>query len=46
MGDHLAVGASGNIFGTTSEGGDSHASAGVLGVSPGGCGVVFEVTRS
>ena len=44
MGDHVVVDASGNIFGTTSEGGNSTACPGVLGVSPGGCGVVFEVT--
>ncbi len=42
-GDSLIIDASGNIFGTTTEGGDSNACPGVLGVSPGGCGVVFEV---
>jgi uncharacterized repeat protein (TIGR03803 family) len=42
-GDHLVIDASGNIFGTTTEGGDSKACPGVPG-TPGGCGVVFEVT--
>jgi uncharacterized repeat protein (TIGR03803 family) len=41
--DPLVMDASGNIFGTTTEGGDSNACPGVPG-TPGGCGVVFEVT--
>jgi hypothetical protein len=44
MGDHLVVDASGNIFGTTAEGGDSTACPSDGPGTPGGCGVVFEVT--
>ena len=42
--DRLVIDASGNIFGTTTEGGNSTACPANGSGTPGGCGVVFEVT--
>jgi uncharacterized repeat protein (TIGR03803 family) len=42
--DRLVIDASGNIFGTTAEGGNSTACPADGFGTPGGCGVVFEVT--
>ena len=42
--DRLVIDASGNIFGTTAEGGNSTACPSDGPGTPGGCGVVFEVT--
>jgi uncharacterized repeat protein (TIGR03803 family) len=42
--DRLVIDASGNIFGTASEGGNSIACHSSGEFDPGGCGVVFEVT--
>jgi hypothetical protein len=42
--DRLVIDASGNIFGTTTEGGNSTACPADGFGTPGGCGVVFEVT--
>jgi len=42
--DRLVIDASGNIFGTTTEGGNSTACPDDDSGTPGGCGVVFEVT--
>jgi hypothetical protein len=42
--DRLVIDASGNIFGTTAEGGNSTACPSGGPGTPGGCGVVFEVT--
>lgn len=43
--DRLVVDAHGNIFGTATEGGDSKACPSDGFGTPGGCGVVFVVTR-
>jgi uncharacterized repeat protein (TIGR03803 family) len=42
--DRLVIDASGNIFGTTAEGGNSTACPADGFGTPGGCGVVFEIT--